>query len=252
MNARIFLKWESVLAGVLVLEFVLFASISPYFLSVDTLSDASFNFTERALVALPLALLIVAGEIDISVGAIMALASVAMGLAAEQGVGTPELDEGVHLLRLLLTDLSYFLRHCRPGLDQALAGFGAPARQHEGMYAEGLGDIVEGGAVVAEAVEDAGGFRQDALPGEIRAWPRAHVAHGRAELTDPSVGGQSCERLVFLLQMPQAAGLGAEGARRGSSARVARSRGRTRRSAPQVLRSPNQPRESHARKKDCP
>ncbi len=91
MNARVLLRWESVLAAVLVLEFVLFASISPYFLSVDTLSDASFNFTERALVALPLALLIVAGEIDISVGAIMALASVAMGLAAEQGVGTPGL-----------------------------------------------------------------------------------------------------------------------------------------------------------------
>lgn len=91
MNARVLLRWESVLAGVLVLEFVLFASISPYFLSVETLSDASFNFTERALVALPLALLIVAGEIDISVGAIMALASVAMGLAAEQGVGTPGL-----------------------------------------------------------------------------------------------------------------------------------------------------------------
>jgi rhamnose transport system permease protein len=89
MNARALLKWESVLAAVLVLEFLLFASISPYFLSVDTLSDATFNFTERAIVALPLALLIVAGEIDISVGAIMALASVAMGLAAEQGVGTP-------------------------------------------------------------------------------------------------------------------------------------------------------------------
>jgi rhamnose transport system permease protein len=91
MNTRVLLRWESVLAGVLVLEFVLFTSISPYFLSVDTLSDASFNFTERALVALPLALLIVAGEIDISVGAIMALSSVAMGLAAEQGVGTPGL-----------------------------------------------------------------------------------------------------------------------------------------------------------------
>ena len=88
MNARMLLRWEGVLALVLALEFVLFASISPYFLSVDTLSDASFNFTERALVALPLALLIIAGEIDISVGAIMALASVAMGLAAEQGIGT--------------------------------------------------------------------------------------------------------------------------------------------------------------------
>ena len=56
--------------------------------SVDTLSDATFNFTERAIVALPLALLIIAGEIDISVAAIIALASVAMGLASAQGMGT--------------------------------------------------------------------------------------------------------------------------------------------------------------------
>src|SRR6185369_5588521 len=82
------LRWESMLALVLVLEFVLFSSLSPYFLDVDTLSDATFNFTERALVALPLALLIIAGEIDISVAAIIALSSVAMGLGAERGVGT--------------------------------------------------------------------------------------------------------------------------------------------------------------------
>ena len=82
------LRWESMLAVVLILEFVLFSSISPYFLSIDTLSDATFNFTERAIVALPLALLIIAGEIDISVAAIIALASVAMGLASAQGLGT--------------------------------------------------------------------------------------------------------------------------------------------------------------------
>jgi rhamnose transport system permease protein len=79
------------LALVLVLEFVLFSSLSPYFMSVETLSDATFNFTERALIALPLALLIIAGEIDISVAGIIALASVAMGLAAAQGIGTPAL-----------------------------------------------------------------------------------------------------------------------------------------------------------------
>jgi rhamnose transport system permease protein len=91
VNAARLLRWESMLALVLVLEFVLFSSLSPYFLNVDTLSDATFNFTERALVALPLALLIIAGEIDISVAAIIALASVAMGLAAASGVGTPGL-----------------------------------------------------------------------------------------------------------------------------------------------------------------
>ena len=91
MNLAPLKRWESMLALVLVFEFVLFSTLSPYFLSVDTLSDATFNFTERALVALPLALLIIAGEIDISVAGIIALASVAMGLAAEQGAGTATL-----------------------------------------------------------------------------------------------------------------------------------------------------------------
>ena len=91
MNAKRLLRWESMLGLVLVLEFVFFSSTSPYFLDVWTLSDASFNFTERAIVALPLALLIIAGEIDISVAAIMALASVAMGIAAAHGVPTPGL-----------------------------------------------------------------------------------------------------------------------------------------------------------------
>ncbi len=88
---RSLLRWESMLALVLVIEFVCFASLSPYFLDVWTLSDATFNFTERAVIALPLALLIIAGEIDISVAAIIALASVAMGLGAASGVQTPGL-----------------------------------------------------------------------------------------------------------------------------------------------------------------
>jgi rhamnose transport system permease protein len=82
------MRWESMLAAVLVGEFVLFACISPYFLDIYTLSDATFNFTERALVALPLALLLIAGEIDISVAAIIALSSVVMGITAGQGAGT--------------------------------------------------------------------------------------------------------------------------------------------------------------------
>jgi rhamnose transport system permease protein len=81
-------RWESMLAVVLIAEVALFSTISPYFLSIDALSDASFNFTERAIVALPLALLIIAGEIDISVAGIIALCSVAMGLGAAHGAGT--------------------------------------------------------------------------------------------------------------------------------------------------------------------
>ncbi len=85
------LRWESVLALALIGSIVFNASVSPYFLDPYTLSDATFNFTEKALVALPMALLIIAGQIDISVAAIMALSSVAMGFAAAEGANTPVL-----------------------------------------------------------------------------------------------------------------------------------------------------------------
>jgi rhamnose transport system permease protein len=76
-------RWEVLLALVVVFDFSLNVRLSPYFLDLYTLSDASFNFTEKALVALPMALLIIAGQIDLSVAAIMALISVVMGLLAE-------------------------------------------------------------------------------------------------------------------------------------------------------------------------
>ena len=84
-------RWETILGIALIGAIVFNASLSPYFLDPYTLSDATFNFTEKALVALPMALLIIAGQIDISVAAIMALASVAMGFAAAEGASTPTL-----------------------------------------------------------------------------------------------------------------------------------------------------------------
>ncbi len=77
--------WEAALAAALLADVVFNALVSPYFLDPATLSDATFNFTEKALVALPLAMLIMAGEIDISVAGTMAIASVAMGFAANAG-----------------------------------------------------------------------------------------------------------------------------------------------------------------------
>ena len=86
---RRLLRWEVLLGLVVLGDFLLNARLSPYFLSPWTLSDASFNFTERAIMALPMALLIIAGEIDISVGSTMAMASVLMGMVAQAGFGTP-------------------------------------------------------------------------------------------------------------------------------------------------------------------
>jgi rhamnose transport system permease protein len=83
------LRWETILLGLLVLVVIVNTWISPYFLDIYNLSDATFNFSEKAIIALGMALLILVREIDLSVAAIMAVASLAMGLAADQGAETP-------------------------------------------------------------------------------------------------------------------------------------------------------------------
>jgi rhamnose transport system permease protein len=85
------MRWEALLVLVLIAVMVVNTLLSPYFLDAATLSDASFNFTEKALIALPMALLMITREIDVSVAAIVALASVAMGFAAGAGWPTPAL-----------------------------------------------------------------------------------------------------------------------------------------------------------------
>ncbi|MBY6151634.1 ABC transporter permease [Vannielia litorea] len=84
-------SWESLLLLVAVAIFIANSFASPYFLNAWNLSDATFNFTEKAMIAFAMALLIISGEIDLSVAAIIALASTAMGAAVQFGVGTPGL-----------------------------------------------------------------------------------------------------------------------------------------------------------------
>ncbi|MEM7717712.1 MAG: ABC transporter permease [Pseudomonadota bacterium] len=84
-------SWESLLLLVAIGIFVANSFASPYFLNAWNLSDATFNFTEKAMIAFAMALLIISGEIDLSVAAIIALASTAMGAAVQVGVDTPGL-----------------------------------------------------------------------------------------------------------------------------------------------------------------
>ncbi|OWV70658.1 branched-chain amino acid ABC transporter permease [Rhizobium sp. R634] len=88
---RIIASWEVLLFAVAVLIFIFNSLASPYFLDAWNLSDATFNFTEKAMIAFAMALLVISGEIDLSVAAIIALASTAMGAAAQLGIGTPGL-----------------------------------------------------------------------------------------------------------------------------------------------------------------
>ncbi|BDT66989.1 autoinducer 2 import system permease protein LsrD [Comamonadaceae bacterium OS-1] len=79
--------WERVLLGLLVLLVVVFGTTQPGFLSPYAIADSTFNFSEKGILALALALLIVTGEIDLSIAAILALCSLAMGFAMRAGAG---------------------------------------------------------------------------------------------------------------------------------------------------------------------
>jgi rhamnose transport system permease protein len=87
--ARMLRSWEALLVVVFILIFTANSFASPYFLNVWNLSDATFNFTEKAMIAFAMAMLIIAGEIDLSVASIIALASTAMGLVMSAGYGVP-------------------------------------------------------------------------------------------------------------------------------------------------------------------
>ena len=59
---RLFSSWEVLLLAVAILIFIANSLASPYFLNAWNLSDATFNFTEKAMVAFAMALLIISGR----------------------------------------------------------------------------------------------------------------------------------------------------------------------------------------------
>lgn len=90
-GARLVKSWETLLVAVAAAIFLVNSLASPYFLDPWNLSDATFNFTEKAMIAFAMALVIISGEIDLSVASIIALASTAMGYAVQLGFDAPGL-----------------------------------------------------------------------------------------------------------------------------------------------------------------
>lgn len=79
-------SWEGLL-GVLLIAVLLFgSSLSPYFLDSANLSLAGVAVVEVGLMALPMTMLIIAGEIDISVASTLGLSSAVLGALTHSGV----------------------------------------------------------------------------------------------------------------------------------------------------------------------
>ena len=84
-------RWEAVLVVILIAICALNSLASPYFLELHNLFDSTQAFTEKAIIALSMSLVIIGRDIDLSVAAIIALCSTCLGWLALHGVGTPGL-----------------------------------------------------------------------------------------------------------------------------------------------------------------
>ncbi|NUX56655.1 MULTISPECIES: ABC transporter permease [Paraburkholderia] len=83
------LQWEVLLVIVLVVSLVLGRWLSPVFLTGANLSNVFADLTEIALMALPMTLIIVAAEIDLSVASVLGASSALMGVLWHMGLPMP-------------------------------------------------------------------------------------------------------------------------------------------------------------------
>jgi len=84
-----FLQWEWLLVLIFVAVHVVNSVLSPDYLTVDTFLETPMSFLDKAFLVLPMTMVIILGNIDISVGSIVALSAVVMAVAFHAGLPMP-------------------------------------------------------------------------------------------------------------------------------------------------------------------
>jgi rhamnose transport system permease protein len=79
-------QWEALLVLMLVVTVLIGSSLTEAFLTGQNLSLASADLVEKAIMALGLTLVIIAGEIDLSVASVLGLSSAIVGATIDAGV----------------------------------------------------------------------------------------------------------------------------------------------------------------------
>jgi rhamnose transport system permease protein len=89
-NARsFFFQWEWLLVVVFLAIHIINSSISPWYFNANTFLNAPMSFLDKAFIVLPMMLVIILGNIDISVASIVALTSVLMASIFNAGIPLP-------------------------------------------------------------------------------------------------------------------------------------------------------------------
>jgi AI-2 transport system permease protein len=82
-----FARWETALVFLLIVELIIVNAISPGFLDPGRLLRSASDYVWIGVVAIPLALVMISGGIDISIGSMVSLSSITLGVLFASGVG---------------------------------------------------------------------------------------------------------------------------------------------------------------------
>lgn len=161
---RVLARWEAVLAIALLGLIVLGTALSPFFLTAGNFSNLITALMEVAIMALPMTLIIVAGEIDLSVESMAGLSSAILGFLWAAGVplmiGIPVVL-GVGILGGLLNGLLV----ARGGLPSLVVTLGTLA------LFRGLALIVLGPRGVSDFPPEFTELGFGHVPGTLIPWP---------------------------------------------------------------------------------
>ena len=84
-----FFQWEWLLALIFILVHIINSFISPYYLNLSTFFIAPMNFLDKAFIVFPMMMVIILGQIDISVASNVTLTSVLMAVLYNAGLSMP-------------------------------------------------------------------------------------------------------------------------------------------------------------------
>jgi rhamnose transport system permease protein len=158
------LQWEALLVVLLIGTFVVGTSVTEAFLTGQNLSLASADLMEKAIMALGLTLVIMAGEIDLSVASVLGLSSAIVGATVDAGVPL-SLAIAMALLAGALAGLFNGLLVAKLGLPSLVVTLGTLA-----LY-RGLAFVVLGDRAVSEFPLGFTDFGFNNVPGTLIPWP---------------------------------------------------------------------------------
>ena len=158
------LQWETLLVFLLVATFLMGSSLAESFLTGTNLSLASADLMEKAIMALGLTLVIIAGEIDLSVASVAGFASAILGWLVDRGAPL-----GVAITAALVAGACCGLFNgvlvARLGLPSLVVTLGTLA------LFRGLAFVVLGDRAVSEFPVGFMEFGFNTVPGTLVPWP---------------------------------------------------------------------------------